>query len=353
MDNKIWDVVIIGGGQAALATAYFLRRTELSFVILDANEHAGGAWQHAWDSLQLFSTGAWSSIAGWMMPTTKAEYPTRDQVIDYLTQYEARYQLPIERPVRVNTVRRVGEYLQVQAGERTWLARNVISATGTWSQPFIPPYAGRELFSGEQLHSAHYQNPERFAGKRVLVVGGGNSGAQILAEVSTVADTLWITETPPKFLPDDVDGGVLFERATARWKAIQEGREPEIPVGGFGDIVMVPSVKDARARNVLHSEPPFERFTEHGIVWPDGREQTLDAVIWCSGFKPALEHLAELGVLNEAGRVDVQGTRSVKEPNLWLVGYGEWTGFASATLVGVTRTAREAVGEISAIWRQD
>ena len=97
------------------------------------------------------------------------------------------------------------------------------------------------------MHSANYVQAQPFAGKRVLVVGGGNSGAQILAEVSNVAQTTWVTPVDPLFLPDDVDGRVLFERATERWKAQLEGRIIEQPVGGLGDIVMVPPVVEARA----------------------------------------------------------------------------------------------------------
>jgi hypothetical protein len=224
----------------------------------------------------------------------------------------------------------------------------VVSATGTWSNPFIPDYPGREQFAGVQLHSAHYSDPTPFAGQRVMIVGGGNSGAQILAEVSKVSETLWITQEPPAFLPDDVDGRVLFERATARWKAQQEGRNIDEPAGGFGDIVMVPPVREARERGVLVAERPFVRFTETGVEWADGRREDLDAVIWCTGFRPALAHLSELGVIEADGKEAVEGTRPLKQPNLWLVPYGEWTGAASATLIGVTRTARSTVSEIDA-----
>lgn len=102
------------------------------------------------------------------------------------------------------------------------------------------------------------------AGKRVIVGGGGNSGAQILAELSLVADVTWVTATPPAFLPDDVDGRVLFERATARWRAAQEGRTIDLLVGSFGDVVMVPPVREARERGVLHAVAPFVRFAEDG-----------------------------------------------------------------------------------------
>lgn len=340
------DVVIIGGGQAALATAYFLRRTGLSFVMLDAEDGPGGAWRHGWNSLRLFSPATWSSIPGWMMPPVEDGYPTRDHVVDYLTRYEDRYQLAVRRPVRVTSVERRAGALRVHAEQGHWDARAVVSATGTWSHPHIPHYPGSELFGGQQLHSAHYVEAQPFAGKRVLVVGAGNSGAQILAEVSKVADATWVTPTEPLFLPDDVDGRVLFERATERWKAQQEGRVIDQPVGGLGDVVMVPPVVEARERGVLHAVRPFQRFTRDGVVWPDGTQSEVDAVIWCTGFKPALEHLASLGLITDEGRIEVDGTHAVKEPRLWLVGYGEWTGSASATLIGVTRTARSTAAEI-------
>ncbi|SCX94286.1 Predicted flavoprotein CzcO associated with the cation diffusion facilitator CzcD [Pseudomonas sp. NFACC37-1] len=345
---ETFDVIIIGGGQAALAVAYFLRRTPLSFVILDAQEEPGGAWRHGWNSLRLFSPATWSSIPGWMMPPSQDGYPSRDHVVDYLTQYEQRYRFPVVRPVQVTRVERTATGLRVHTPEKHWDARVVVSATGTWSNHYIPRYPDAALFAGQQLHSADYVEASPFAGKKVLVVGGGNSGAQILAEVSKIAETTWVTPIEPLFLPDAVDGRVLFERATERWKAQQEGRVIDQPVGGLGDIVMVAPVIEARERNVLQAVRPFERFTRNGVIWADGRESAVDVVIWCTGFRPALQHLDALGVLNHEGRVEVEGTHSIQEPRLWLVGYGEWTGSASATLIGVTRTARSTVDEIVA-----
>lgn len=344
------EVAIVGGGQAALSVAYFLRRAQRSFVILDAETAAGGAWQHAWPSLQLFSPAAWSSIAGWPMPPVQGAYPTRAEVIAYLQQYEARYALPVERPVWVSGIERAGQGFVVRAGARAWACQAVVSATGTWRKPFTPSYPGQDLFQGVQLHSAHYAGPAAWAGKRVLVVGGGNSGAQIVAELSQVAHTQWVTPQPPAFLPDAVDGRVLFERATARWKAAQEGRTLEQQsdgLGGLGDIVVIASVAEARARGVLQARRPFTRMTAHGVVWPDGTASEVDGVLWCTGFAPALDHLDGLGLVHD-GRMAVQGTQAVEQPGLWLVGYGEWTGMASATLVGVMRSARSTALEIDA-----
>jgi len=351
MEQQEVDVVIIGAGQAGLALGYYLRRTALSFVLLDAEERPGGAWQHGWDSLRLFSPAQWSSLPGWMMPGTTG-YPTRDEVVDYLTQYAARYQLPVRRPVWVRAVQREADALAVLADDWTYHARAVVSATGTWRRPFIPAYPVQDQFEGVQIHSAYYRSPTPFRGKRVLIIGGGNSAAQILAEVAPIADVTWVTLEPPRFLPEHIDGRYLFEQATARYR-VQQGGRPLSPAASLGDIVMVPPVQAARERGILHSVRPFTRFTTTGVVWPDATASMVDVVIWCTGFRPALDHVAPLGILQVDGRVAVAGTRSVREPQLWLVGYGEWTGFASATLIGVNRSARNTVMEITHALRPD
>ncbi len=346
------DVAVVGGGQAGLAVGYYLRRSGLSFAIFDAGEGPGGAWRRGWDSLTAFSPALYSSLPGWIMTGGTERYPSRDETVDYLARYEERYGLPVHRPARVEEVRREGGHLVLRMGAVRVRARAVVSATGTWSEPYVPDYPGREAFGGEQVHSSRYRSPEPFAGKRVLVVGGGNSGAQILAEVSKVADATWVTLQVPEFLPDDVDGRVLFERASARYAAPEKGEEAGSDGGtalSLGNIVMLPPVREARERGALKSVRPFERFTEAGVVWPDGTEEAVDAVIWCTGFRPALEHLRSLGAVGADGRVKTTGaagTRSAAEPRLWLVGYGDWTGYASATLIGVGRSARATVREI-------
>lgn len=281
-----------------------------------------------------------------MPASTSGVYPSRDEVLDYFTRYEARYAMPVLRPVQVQKISKDGQCFLIHTDKGIWRSRAVVSATGNWSNPYIPEYPGSDLFKGTQQHSAFYVDAESYKNQRVAVVGGGNSGAQILAELSKVAQTFWITPSPPVLLPDDVDGRVLFERATERWLSQKEGRAVEIPAGGLGDIVMVSSVREARDRGVLVADRPFSRFTETGIAWDYGRQQEIDAVVWCTGFRPALQHLAELGVVEPDGKVLVEGGHCIKEPRLWLVGYGEWTGAASATLAGVMRAARSSVAEI-------
>ena len=352
-------MAVVGAGQAGLATGYFLQRAGLSpgrdFVLIDAGSRPGGAWPRMWEGLRLFSPAAYSSLPGRMMPPWHGPgYPTRQHVVDYLTDYEQRYRLEPLRPHRVSAVRAVDEdptgRLEVRAPGLRLTSRVVVSATGTWDQPFWPALPGRDTFRGQQLHAAGYRSAAEFAGRRVVVVGGGNSAAQILAEVSAVTETVWATLRTPRFLPDEVDGRALFDAASARVRAARAGEE-HAGVGGLGDIVMVPDVRAARQRGVLQARPMFTRMTPTGLVWSDGTELPCDVVLWCTGFRPALRHLARMHLRDEHGRVPVggpAGTQSVADPRVHLVGYGDWVGPASATLIGVGRSVRASVEQILA-----
>ena len=341
---KHFDVIVIGGGQSGLSVGYYLRRTQLNYIILDDQQTGGGAWQHGWDSLKLFSPAEHSSLPGWLMPKATEEYPGRDHVINYLIEYETRYKLNIKRPVSVQDVTKKHDQYLVATSDGLYSCHCVVSATGTWSKPHIPTYPGRQSFTGLQIHSAHYQSPDLFKNKKVMIVGGGNSAAQILAEVSKVASTTWATLNTPRFLPDEVDGRYLFEFATKQYMAKLEGKTIT-PAGSLGDIVMTESVKAAHAREVYESRDPFTAIYSDGVVWPDHTKESYDAIIWCTGFKSSLDHLAGLNI-TEHGKIETLETKAINTSGLWLVGYGSWTGYASATLIGVGRTARTTVRQI-------
>jgi len=288
-----------------------------------------------------------------MMPPwddARLGFPPRSHVVDYLTRYEERYQLHVQRPhvVRAITEDHSADRLLVQADRLEVAARYVISATGTWTRPFWPTYPGSRDFDGRQLHTSNYRKPEEFGDQRVIIIGGGNSAAQIVAEVSRIADTTWVTTRPPRFLPDDVDGRVLFAAATARVEALRQGRA-QAGVAGLGDVVMVAGVREARARGHLNAQPMFARLTRTGVGWQDGTAVDADAIIWCTGFRPELRHLQPLHLRDPQGKLPVDGstgTRARGEARLHLLGYGDWTGPASATLMGVGRSARAAATEI-------
>ncbi|ANZ39646.1 pyridine nucleotide-disulfide oxidoreductase [Lentzea guizhouensis] len=319
------DVVVIGGGQAGLAAAFYLRRAGIGHVVLDAQPVPGGAWPHTWNSLRLFSVARHSSLPGWPMPAFPDGYPTAQHVVDYLAAYEKRYDIPVHRPVQVTSVSRGEDGLLVHTDSGTWAARHVISATGTWWRPFLP----LTDLPGRRLHTVDYRDPLEFAGQNVVVVGGGNSGAQIAADLVPHADLTWMTRRPPRYMPDEIDGKALFDIATRRGS-----------VGELGDIVAVPPVREARDRGLLVAVPMD--------VDALGR---ADVVVWCTGFRSVLSHLAALRLRNAEGRVAVTGTTAVDEPRLHLLGYGSWTGPASATLIGVGPTAKATVARIAAALR--
>ncbi|MGZ3145249.1 ArsO family NAD(P)H-dependent flavin-containing monooxygenase [Lentzea chajnantorensis] len=316
------DVVVIGGGQAGLAAAFYLRRAGIDHVVLDARPVPGGAWPLTWNSLRLFSVARHSSLPGWPMSPFPDGYPTAQHVVDYLTAYEKRYDIPVQRPVQVREVGRDEHGLLVHTDNGTWSARHVVSATGTWWRPFRPSVR----LPGRQLHTVDYAGPQEFAGRKVVVVGGGNSGAQIAADLLPHAELTWMTRRPPRYMPDEIDGKALFDIATRHGG-----------VGELGDIVAVPAVREARDSGLLVATP-----------MDDGVLADADAVIWCTGFRAALGHLAPLRLRAANGRIAVDGTTAVEEPRLHLVGYGSWTGPASATLIGVGPTAKATVAKIAA-----
>ncbi|MQS07606.1 SidA/IucD/PvdA family monooxygenase [Streptomyces sp. IF17] len=340
--------MVIGGGQAGLAVGYHLRRHGLRFLILDAAGRPGGAWRRFWPSLRLFSPAEHSSLPGRPMPPEPGEeYPGADHAVKYLTDYEERYELPVRRPVTARAVRRIPGGLAVDTDTGTLAARAVISTTGTWSRPFVPALPGRDRYRGRVLHTVDYRGPKEFTGRRVVVVGGGNSGAQIAADLAPHARILWVARRPPRFLPDDIDGRALFDTATARRRALEAGRPDPGGVAALGDVVVTEAVREARDRAALTALPMFDRLEPEGPRWADGTVRPADAIILCTGFRPALAHLAPLRLRRTRGRIPVEGTRSVDEPRLFLLGYGDWTGPASATLIGVGRPARETAAAVA------
>ncbi|OZD67606.1 MULTISPECIES: ArsO family NAD(P)H-dependent flavin-containing monooxygenase [Nocardiaceae] len=344
------DVVVIGGGQAALAAGYYLRRAKIDFVILDDQPGPGGSWQHYWPSLHLFSPAEYSRLPGWPMPPWPAGFPPASHVVDYLTAYENKYDLPVHRPVRVDSVHRRdgsrGYRLDTDRGSLD--AAAIVNTTGTWSRPFWPAYPGMRDFDGIQVHASTYRDPSEFEGRRVAVVGGGNSAAQILAEISTITDTVWFTAREPRFLPDDVDGRVLFDVASDRARALAAGGDDSGGVAGLGDIVMVPPVKEARDRGVLHSRRMFTALVPGGVKDGDNVEK-IDVIVWCTGFRSALRHLTPLHLPSSPDSpIALDGNHVRGEPTVVFLGYGDWTGTASATLIGVGRTARSAISALAA-----
>jgi len=336
----VYDTVVIGAGQAGLSASFHLARLGLDHVVLDANSRAGGAWQHRWDSLTMTDVHGVADLPDAPAPGGSGE---RANVVvpAWFGEYEAAHHLPVERPVRVDRVTSEGDLLVVHAGERSWHTRTLINATGTWTRPFLPYYPGIDAFLGEQLHTVDYPGAEHFRGKRVLVVGGGASAVQFLGELAPITETLWATRREPVWNEERFDGRAAIARVLER---VREGRGPASVVSATG-LMLRPQERLAESLGAYHRRPMFERIEPGGVRWADGSYEPVDAILWATGFRPAVDHLAPLhlrtpygGIALLAGGSDVQtAVTAAADPRVQLVGYGP-----SASTIGASRAGRAA-----------
>lgn len=345
------DIVVIGAGQAGLSAAYHLARRGLEplrdFVVLDAAPSPGGAWQFRWPTLTLSTVNRIHDLPGMGFSETldddSGEVQASVAVPRYYARYEETFGLEVCRPVHVVAVRDRGGRLRIETEERALSARGLINATGTWNTPNIPHYPGFERFRGRYMHTVDYRQPEDFAGKCVLVVGGGISAIQLLDAISRVTKTMWVTRRPPEFWRGEFSeefGRDVVAKVEAR---VREGLPPRSVVSATR-LPLSPAIEAMRARGALDRQPMFSEITETGVRWTDGREENFDVILWCTGFRYDLDHLAPLGLVNEEGGIRMTGrlaTQVAADPRIHLVGYGP-----SASTIGANRAGGAAASEL-------
>jgi putative flavoprotein involved in K+ transport len=348
-----FQTVVIGGGQAGLATGFHLAKRGLPFVILDANERVGDSWRKRWDSLRVFTPARYDSLPGWPFPAPSRSFPTKDEVADYLEAYAARFELPVRNRVHVDRVTREGSRFVVAAGHRRFEADNVVVATGGYQSPRLPDFAQLLDPGILQMHSTEYRNPSQLRDGPVLVVGASNSGAEIALEAARDHPT-WLSgrdtghePTQPGTVPDRLLVPVI-------WFMFSHVITRRTPLGR----AVYPKLRDhglplARVRRTHIAAAGIERVprvagVRGGLpVLEDGRVLDAANVIWCTGFASDFGWI-DLPIFDEDGLpVHDRGVVG-SEPGLYFVGLFFLYSVASALIGGAGPDAEHVVNAIAA-----
>ena len=349
METERFETIVIGGGQAGLSAGYELHQAGRSFVILDANERVGDAWRHRYDSLRLFTPARYSGLRGWRFPANGSATATKDEMADYLGAYAAQFSLPVRNGIRADGVRRDGDGYVVTAGARRFEAANVIIASGAHQEPRVPAFA-RELDPAIlQLHSSEYRNPSQLRDGGVLVVGSGNSGADISMELAPL-HSLWLSGPDRGHIPVDIDAGfnrhalfpvVRFIGVHVLTKRTPVGRKALAKSAGKGDPLVRVKPKQLVAAGVRRV-PKTVGAQDGSPVLEDGQVLHVTNVIWCTGFRHDLSWV-DVPIFGEDGAPVHERGVVTAEPGLYFVGLPFQFSAASDVLPGVGRDAAYVV----------
>ena len=338
-----FDTIIIGGGQAGLATGYYLKRQGRSFVILDAHAHVGDSWRVRWDSLRVFSPAKYDGLPGMRFPAPALSFPTKDEVGDYMESYAKRFDLRVRNGVRVEQVTRVGGKLCITTSAGDFEADNVVVATGAFSTAKVPQFAPQLKNEITQLHSSSYKNPAQLREGDVLVVGIGNSGAEIAWDVQA-GRRVYVSGQPVAQLPFNHGAATAaFVLPVVRFLGMYV-LTVDSPVGRKllpkmkGAPLIRVKTKDLEAAGI--ERVPRVTGVRDGLpVLADGRTLDVANVIWCTGLRSDLSFLELPNVFGQDGRLVQYRGVATNEPGLFFVGMERQYAAASDVLPGVGRDA--------------
>lgn len=335
----VYDVIVIGAGQAGLAAGYYLQESGLTFVILEAHDTPGGSWPFYYDSLRLNSPARFSALPGLPFPGQPDRYPRRDDVVAYLRAYATAFGLPVITNTAVASIERVGELFRLQTtGNNLYFARSIVAATGFFGRPFIPALPGSDQYRGTIMHIAQYRRPEPFRGQRIVIVGGANGAVQVGVELARVARVTLATRSPIRYLPQHLLGRDIhfWLRVTGLdWTQWLNDRSAPVFTSSHEHVALAIGSPDR--------QPLFAHFTPNGITWANGSQEAIDTVLFATGYLPNLPYLAGLGAFDAAGRVLQRHGISTTVPGLGYVGLARQRSVASATLRGAGPDARIVV----------
>jgi putative flavoprotein involved in K+ transport len=342
------EVLVIGGGQAGLAAAFFLARSGIPYVVLDKGSEVGEAWKRRYDSLTLFTPRNCSRLPGMRLAGDPDDFPTKDEIARALRQYVEDHGLHIRLGTEVTELAKAGDAFEAVTNRGTFFARHVIVATGPFQEPWIPPMAGRLDPDVVQLHSARYRNPGALRPGTALVVGGGNSGAQIAVELAANRRVVLSAARRMTFLPLTVAGKSVF-----RWfDALGLLNAPaDSPVGRIvrkrPDPVFGLELKRLIAARRILLKPRAVHASGRTVRFEDGSVVEADNIIWATGFRSDYRWLRIPGALDDAGApLHERGASPVD--GLYYVRLPWQTSRNSALIGGVGRDAEAVVRRIAA-----
>jgi putative flavoprotein involved in K+ transport len=347
-----FETVIIGGGQAGLAAGYHLAKRGRPFVILDANEQIGDAWRKRWDSLRLFTPAKYDGLPGMRFPASAVSFPTKDEMADYLAAYAARFDLPVRTGAGVDMLFREGDSYVVGSGNHRFEADNVVVATGACQDPKIPTFAP-ELDPGiVQMHSSVYRNPSQLREGGVLLVGVGNSGAEIAYEVSRTHRT-WLSGKPTGQIPvRHGPAAARFALPVVRFVGHHVltlktpiGRKVQPKFIGHAAPLIRVKLKDLAAAGV-EQVPRTVGVKDGRPELADGRVLDVSNVIWCTGFRGAFAWI-DLPIFGEDGRPRQHRGVVQEAPGIYFVGLEFQYAASSDVLPGVGRDAKYVAKHIA------
>jgi putative flavoprotein involved in K+ transport len=351
LTSSVPPVIVVGGGQSGLAAARALRELRMPTMILESSDRPTGSWPRYYDSLRVFSPAGYSSMPGMPFPGAPDHYPGRDEVTHYLEQYAARLDVKIQTNTRVRTIHKSGKRFVVLTEDGWRLpASGIVAASGSFSNPYRPSFPGEEPFTGELSHVADYHNPTPYAGLRVVVVGAGDSAAQVANELAPVATVSIATRHPVRFIPQRLRGHDVhcwfretgFDTLPAVWLSKITGGSVVTDSVGF---------EQTLAEGRVDRRPMFVALDGGRVVWSDGQREPVEAIILATGYRPSLHYLRELGALDEHGAPLHVGGVSSTHTGLVYVGLEFQRSYASNTLRGVSEDARAVIAPLVALIR--
>lgn len=348
-----FETVIIGAGQAGLATGYHLARRGRSFVILDAHRRVGDNWRRHWDSLRLYSPAGYDGLPGMRFPASRWHYPTKDEVADYLATYAERFELPVRAGVSVEELTKEGDRYVVTAGAHRFEADNVVVATGTFGRPHTPDFAAQLRPEIRQLHSSEYRRLSDLQPGPVLVVGGSHSGGDIAYEAATEHQTVLCGRDTGQ-IPIRIDSKrarVVFPVLWFVWNHLLTvktpmGRKERDHVRFHGGPLLRVQKPDLEARGV---ERVVSRVAgaQNGLpMLDDGRVLDVSNVVWCTGFRQDFSWI-KLPVTGEDGWPLEDLGVSTSSPGLYFCGLSFQRAFASMLVGGAGTDAAHLARHIS------